>query len=188
MVTSMTPYSLGDPILSLIGETSLIGYPEPLPGDLHIKLEKENPTGSMKDRIALGMILEMQRSGELSDNDLIVEASSGNTAGGVALATNRLGFESVITTPETTSNQKMGYVESFGAELVACPDVDSDHDAHYRNRAEAIADERGGVFLNQYHNQLNPKVHGKWTGPELWEQTNELTHIVCPMGAGGTLS
>lgn len=184
----MQPYDIKDPILSLIGDTSLIEYPGSLAGDLHVKLEKENPTGSMKDRIALGMILEMMESGELSDEDLVVEASSGNTAGGVALAANRLGFESVITTPETTSGQKMGYVESLGAELIACPDVDSDHEAHYRNRAQEIADERDGVFLNQYQNQLNPKVHEKWTGPELWEQTDELTHVVCPMGTGGTLS
>ncbi|QKY21773.1 cysteine synthase family protein [Halolamina sp. CBA1230] len=185
---SMLPYNIEDPILSLIGGTSLIEYPEPLAGDLRVKLEKENPTGSMKDRIAVGMILEMQRSGKLSEDDLVVEASSGNTAGGVALAANRLGYESVITTPETTSGQKMGYVESLGADLVTCPDVDSDHEDHYRNRARAIADERGGIFLNQYQNQLNPQVHEKWTGPELWDQTDELTHVVCPMGTGGTLS
>jgi len=185
---SMPPYNLEDPILSRIGDTPLVEYPEPLAGDLRIKLEKENPTGSMKDRIALGMILEMMKSGELSDEDLVVEASSGNTAGGVALAANRLGFDSIITTPESTSSQKIGYVESFGAELVTCPDVDSDDEDHYRNRARTIADERDGVFLNQYQNQLNPEVHEKWTGPEIWEQTDELTHIVCPMGTGGTLS
>lgn len=187
-VKTMQPYDIEDPILSLIGETSLIEYPEPLSGDLHVKLEKENPTGSMKDRIALGMIREMQREGNLHEDDLIVEASSGNTAGGVAFVANRLGYESVITTPESTSAQKMGYVKALGAELVVCPDVDSDSDEHYRNRARSIADERGGVFLNQYQNQLNPKVHEKWTGPELWNQADELTHVVCPMGTGGTLS
>ena len=185
---TMPPYNIEDPILSLIGDTTVVEYPEPLSGDLEVKLEKENPTGSMKDRIALGMILEMEDSEDLSEDDLVVEASSGNTAGGVALAANRLGYETVITTPEMTSSQKMGYVKALGAELITCPDVHSNHDDHYRNRARTIAEERGGVFLNQYQNQLNPKVHEKWTGPELWNQTDRLTHVVCPMGTGGTLS
>ncbi len=185
---STPPYDVEDPILSLIGNTPIVQYPEDLPGDVCVKLEKENPTGSMKDRIALGMILEMEESEELAKDDLVVEASSGNTAGGVALVTNRLGYDSVITTPETTSNQKIGYVEALGSELVACPIVDSAHEDHYRNTAESIAAKRDGVFLNQYHNQLNPRVHEKWTGPELWAQMDELTHIVCPMGTGGTLS
>lgn len=186
--SALPTYNFDDPILSLIGNTSLVQYTEELAGDLLVKLEKENPTGSMKDRIALGMILEMQESGELADDDLVVEASSGNTAGGVAMVTNRLGYESVITTPETTSRQKIGYVEALGSELVTCPDVNSSHEDHYRNTAETIAEDRDGVFLNQYHNQLNPHVHEKWTGPELWRQAEELTHIVCPMGTGGTLS
>ncbi|ELZ39421.1 cysteine synthase [Halorubrum tebenquichense DSM 14210] len=186
--TPLPPYDIDDPILSLIGDTSMVKYPDELSGDLWVKLEKENPTGSMKDRIALGMILEMRASGELSDDDLVVEASSGNTAGGVALVANRLGLDNTITTPETTSGQKMGYVEAFGSELVTCPDVDSSEPGHYRSTAERIADERDGVFLNQYHNQLNPQVHEKWTGPELWNQTEDLTHVVCPMGTGGTLS
>ncbi|WP_138007351.1 PLP-dependent cysteine synthase family protein [Halalkalirubrum salinum] len=184
----MNPYNIDDPVLSLIGQTSLVEHPKNLLGDLHLKLEKENPTGSMKDRIGLGMILEMRESGEISDGDLVIEASSGNTAGAVALAANRLGHDSIITTPEKTSPQKMGFVKAFGSELVTCPDVNSDHKDHYRAKAQQIADKRGGIFLNQYHNQLNPKVHEKWTGPELWNQTNKLTHIVCPMGTGGTLS
>jgi len=181
-------YDIDDPVLSLIGNTPMVNFPQNLAGDLLIKLEKENPTGSMKDRIALGMVLEMEKSAELTDGDLIVEASSGNTAGGVALVANRLGYDSVITTPRTTSPQKTGYVKAFGADLVKCQDVDSSSEDHYRNTAERIAENRGGVFLDQYHNQLNPEVHKKWTGPELWNQVDDLTHVVCPMGTGGTLS
>lgn len=182
------PYDVDDPILSLIGGTSLIKYPEELPGDLHVKLEKENPTGSMKDRIAIGMVLEMQLSGELSEEDLVVEASSGNTAGAVALVTNRLGYENIITTPETTSSQKIGYVKALGSDIVKCPDVSPKNEDNYIKKAKKIAYKRNGVFLNQYHNQMNPQIHAKWTGPELWSQTDNLSHVVCPMGTGGTLS
>ncbi|WP_436344719.1 PLP-dependent cysteine synthase family protein [Natronorubrum sp. FCH18a] len=183
-----SPYDVDDPILSLIGNTSMIEYPDAVNDNLYVKLEKENPTGSMKDRIALGMTLEMYETGDIDRNDLIVEASSGNTAGGVSLVANRLGHDCVITTPETTSRQKIGYVKSLGAELIECPSVDSDSADHYRNQADAIADNRGGVFLDQYHNQLNPEVHAKWTGPELYQQLEDVTHVVCPMGTGGTLS
>lgn len=183
-----SPYPVDDPVLSLIGSTPVIDYPEPLAGSLSLKLEKANPTGSMKDRIALGMIREMERSGRLTPDDTIVEASSGNTAGAVALVANRLGYESVITAPETTSEQKLGYVRLLGSELVTCPPVPADHPEHYRNEAERIANGRDAVFLDQYENQLNPLVHEKWTGPELWNQLEGLTHVVCPMGTGGTLS
>ncbi|QLK27057.1 cysteine synthase family protein [Natrinema zhouii] len=185
-----SPYPTDDPILARIGRTPLIEYPEPTNGaDILLKLESDNPTGSMKDRIALGIIRELEDDGELADVDIIVEASSGNTAGAVSLVTNRLGYDSVLTTPAGTSSQKIGYVRSFGSEIVECPNVDSDHEQHYRKTAKRIAEERDGIWLDQYSNQLNPTVHSKWTGPELWDQTGgDLTHIVCPMGTGGTLS
>ncbi|MBO4249039.1 cysteine synthase family protein (plasmid) [Halomicrobium sp. IBSBa] len=183
-----SPYEVGDPVLSLTGNTPLIKYPSDTSGNIHVKLEMENPTRSMKDRVALGMILEMQERGQINADDTIVEASSGNTAGAVAMVCNRLGYKSVITTPETTSKQKKAYIRALGAELVTCPPVDSDEPNHYRTEAERIAQERDGVFLNQYQNQLNPEVHEKWTGPELWQQADDITHIVCPMGTGGTLS
>lgn len=182
-------YATDDPVLSRIGGTPLIDYPEPSAGDVLLKLESDNPTGSMKDRIALGIVRELEADGRLSDGDVVVEASSGNTAGAVSLVTNRLGYDSVLTTPAGTSPQKTGYVRAFGSEIVECPDVDADDENHYRRTAERIASERDGVWLDQYSNQLNPTVHSKWTGPELWEQAGgNLTHVVCPMGTGGTAS
>jgi cystathionine beta-synthase/cysteine synthase A len=185
---SESEYSSDDPVLSLIGNTPLVQYPKDLPGELRLKLEKTNPTGSMKDRIAYGMIRKLEERGELTGDETIVEASSGNTAGSVALVANRLGYDCVITTPVTTSSQKIGYVRALGGELITCPDVSSDNEKHYRRRAASVAEERDGVFLDQYHNQLNPEVHHDWTGPEVWQQAEGITHLVCPMGTGGTIS
>lgn len=179
----------GDPLLDHIGDTPLIPYEDPtVSGSIHVKCEFENPTGSMKDRVALGMIAELESEGVLSPGDLVVEASSGNTAGAVALVANRLGYDAVVTTPVGNSPQKLGYVEALGAELITCPNVGSDDDRHYRKRAKRVAEERGGVWLDQYSNQSNPEVHAAWTGPEITEQCPDLTHVVAPMGTGGTMS
>lgn len=183
------PFNITDPVLSEIGDTPLFPYQEQsLSGTVKIKAEYDNPTGSMKDRIAVGMLKELELADEIEPGDLVVEGSSGNTAGAVAMAANRLGYECIITTPVGNSSQKLGYVESLGAQLVTCPDVSSDDPNHYRNRAKEIAANRGGVWLDQYSNQTNPTIHSMWTGPELVEQYPELTHVVCPMGTGGTMS
>lgn len=184
------PYTTTDSVLDRIGETPLVNYGKSADcGEILVKLEADNPTGSMKDRVALGMIRELEAEGQLKDDDVVVEASSGNTAGAVALVANRLNYDSVLTVPEGTSGQKIGYVRAFGSEIVECPNVESGNERHYRSTAEQIASERGGVWLDQYSTQLNPTVHYKWTGPELWRQTaGNLTHVVCPMGTGGTLS
>ncbi|GAB3669353.1 PLP-dependent cysteine synthase family protein [Halopiger thermotolerans] len=188
--TTASPYSTDDPVLARIGDTPLVDYPEPADGgDILLKLEADNPTSSMKDRVALGMIRELEAEGRLEEDDVVVEASSGNTAGAVALVTNRLDYDSVLTVPEGTSGQKIGYVRAFGSEIVECPNVEAGDERHYRSTAERIASERGGVWLDQYSTQLNPTVHYEWTGPELWRQVaGDLTHVVCPMGTGGTLS
>ncbi|WP_137288545.1 PLP-dependent cysteine synthase family protein [Natronorubrum halophilum] len=188
--TRESPYPTDDPVLARIGDTPLIEYPESTDGgDLFLKLESDNPTGSMKDRLALGIVRELETDGRLTDGDVVVEASSGNTAGAISLVTNRLGYDSVLTVPAGTSPQKIGYVRSFGSEIVECPNVDADDKRHYRKTAERIAAERDGIWIDQYSNQLNPTVHYEWTGPELWDQAaGDLTHVVCPMGTGGTAS
>lgn len=184
------PYPTDDPVLARIGDTPLVDYPGPATGgDIRLKLEADNPTGSMKDRVALGIVRELEAAGRLAADDVVVEASSGNTAGAVALVTNRLGYESVLTVPAGTSGQKIGYVRAFGSEIIECPAVDPDDERHYRATAARIAAERDGVWLDQYSTPLNPTVHYEWTGPELWRQAaGDLTHVVCPMGTGGTLS
>ena len=181
-----SPFPTDDPILSRIGNTPMIAYPGVADGRLLCKLESENPTRSMKDRIAMAILTEA-----LQENDYhtVVEASSGNTAGAVALVANRLGVTCKLTCPEGTSPDKIGYMKALGAEVHECPDVDSDHPDHYRATARRLADEEGAFLVDQYHNQSNPGVHYRWTGPEIWAQAGaEMTHLVSAMGTGGLLS
>jgi cystathionine beta-synthase len=187
---TITPYpECDDPILGRTGGTPIVEYNRHRPGQTYCKLEYENPTGSMKDRVALGMISKMRADGEIDGEGPVIEASSGNTGGAVALVCARLGLDCQITFPVGTSGQKSGYMEAYGATTTACPDVASDHEDYYAREAQRIADETGGTFLNQYENELNPQVHYEWTGEEVVQQLNgDLTHIVSPMGTGGTLS
>jgi cystathionine beta-synthase/cysteine synthase A len=182
-----SPYPTDDPILGLIGNTPMIPYPDSDDPALFCKLETENPTRSMKDRVALGILSEA-----LADDayDRVVEASSGNTAGAVALVARRLGAECHLTCPETTSPHKIGYMRAFGAQVHLCPSVGSDHPDHYRNTARRMAGEMDGAFIvDQYRNLSNPGVHRRWTGPEIWAQAGpEMTHLVCAMGTGGIMS
>lgn len=181
-----TPFPTDDPVLSQIGNTPLIEYPGRADGRLLCKLESENPTRSMKDRIAMGILTESLQEGNY---DTVVEASSGNTAGAVALVANRLGVACKLTCPEGTSPHKVAYMRALGAEVHQCPDVDSDHPDHYRAQARRLADADGAFLVDQYHNQANPSVHYRWTGREVWSQAGErMTHLVSAMGTGGLLS
>ena len=181
-----TPFPTDDPVLSMIGDTPMIDYPGAETGRLRCKMESENPTRSMKDRIAMGILTEALNGGEY---DTVVEASSGNTAGAVALVANRLGLTCKLTCPETTSRSKIGYMKAFNAEVHRCPDVDSDHPDHYRAVARRLADEDGAFLVNQYYNQSNPTVHYRWTGTEIWSQAGPtVTHLVSAMGTGGLIS
>ena len=182
-----SPFPTDDPVLSLIGDTPMVDYPGADRGRLRCKLESENPTRSMKDRIAMGILTQALEEG---DYDTVVEASSGNTAGAVALVANRLGLTCKLTCPEHTSRSKIGYMKAFGAEVHTCPDVESDHPEHYRAVAQRLAEEEENAFLvDQYHNQGNPTVHYRWTGAEIWSQAgSDMTHLVSAMGTGGLLS
>ncbi|WEL16673.1 Cysteine synthase [Halorhabdus sp. SVX81] len=186
-VTDVT-FKADDPILKQIGDTPLVEFP----GNeaIFCKLEAKNPTRSHKDRLGLGMILTMRKRGELEPGQRVIEASSGNMAGGVALAANRLGHPYTIVAPESASPIKMGYVRALGGELIQTPAVPHDHEDYYQKKATEHAKETGGVLINQYERSLNPEVHYAWTGPELWEQIEGLgiTHIVAATGSGGTLS
>ena len=178
------PYATDDPVLDLIGNTPMITYP----GHERVlcKLESENPTRSLKDRIALGILLEALGDAAF---DHVVEASSGNTAGAVALVANRLDLDCTLTCPATTSPSKVGYMRAFGATVRRCPDVDADHPDYYQAVARRLADEQHAFLVDQYHNPLNPTVQYKWLGPEIWEQAGDhMTHLVGAMGTGGALS
>jgi cysteine synthase len=182
-----SPYPTDDPILGQIGNTPMVAYPGVDHERVRCKLETQNPTRSMKDRIAMGILTEAL---EEHDFDTVVEASSGNTAGAVALVANRDGINCTLTCPDSTSPSKIGYMRAFGAEVHTCPsDVGGDHPDHYRQVGQSLAEEDGAFLVNQYYNQSNPGVHYKWTGGEMWAQAGEdMTHLVCAMGTGGLLS
>lgn len=180
-------YSFTDPVLQQIGDTLLVSHPS---ANVFCKMERQSPTLSHKDRLAVGMLTELKERGELDDGQRVVEASSGNMAGGVALACNRLGHPCTIVSPETASPIKMGFVRALGAELVQMPAVSHESEDYYQNRAAEIAREKDALYLNQYERALNREVHYGWTGPELWDQIADkpVTHVVAATGSGGTLS
>lgn len=177
-----------DPVLREIGNTPLIPHPEN--EQIVVKMERQNPTLSHKDRIGPGMILGLRQMGELEPGQRIVEASSGNTAGAVALAANRLGHPATIVMRETASPVKAGFVRALGAEVITTPDVGHQHDYYYQTVAETYAQEHDAVYLNQYERPLNRHVHYEWTGPELYRQIEGegVTHVVGAMSTGGLLT
>lgn len=182
-----SPFPVTDPVLEQIGGTPLVAHPA---DDVLCKMERQSPTLSHKDRLAVGMLLALKDRGELADGQRVVEASSGNMAGGVALACNRLGHPCTIVSPETASPIKMGFVKALGAELVQVPPVPHTADEYYQKQAARRAEDGDALYLNQYERALNREVHAAWTGPELWAQIEDrsVTHIVAATGSGGTIS
>ena len=177
-----------DPILDQIGNTPLITHPSN--DRIFAKNERQNPTLSHKDRLGVGMILGLLEMGELSKGQRVVEASSGNTAGGVALAANRLNHPCTIVMKSSTSLIKQGFVKSLGADIISVPDVDHDDSRYYQNVAKNYAKEHNAVYVNQYERPLNRLVHFSWTGPELYEQIQgkNVTHIIGAVSTCGLMS
>jgi len=177
-----------DPILREIGNTPLVPHPEN--EQIVAKMERENPTLSHKDRLGAGMIIGLREKGELNEGQRVVEASSGNTAGAVALAANRLDHPCTIVMRESTSPVKQGFVKSLGAEVITAPDVGHEEHFYYQKVARRYAKEHDAVFLNQYERPLNRLVHYEWTGPELYDQIKRegVTHIVGAVSTCGLLT
>lgn len=170
-----------DDVLEQIGNTPVIEIFEDLPGEVYTKMERYNPSGSMKDRVVLNMIEDAEENGELEEGDTLVEASSGNTGGAMALVCARKGYDCVIVVPPDISEHKVGYMQAAGADVRVNRD--------YMGHAEDLAEELDAVHLNQYVNQANPGAHYETTGKELFEQIpNKPDYVVCTMGGGGTMS
>jgi cystathionine beta-synthase len=153
------------------------------------KLEYLNPGGSIKDRIALALIAEGERSGKLRRGGTIVEPTSGNTGAALAMAAAVRGYRCILTVPEKTSSEKIAVLRAYGAEVVVAPPVPANSPEAYTALAARIARELPGAFMpDQYHNPANPRAHERWTGVEIWEQTRGcVTHVVAGMGTGGTI-
>ncbi|HTR21236.1 MAG TPA: pyridoxal-phosphate dependent enzyme [Gemmatimonadales bacterium] len=183
-----------DNVLQTIGWTPLIRLNRVTQGirtPVYIKAESFNPGGSVKDRIGLAMIEAAEREGRLRPGGLIVEATSGNTGVGLAIAAAVKGYRCIFTMPDKMSQEKARLLRALGAEVIITPTaVAPDHPDNYIMRGRAIAAAHdNAIFADQHYNPVNPDVHYRSTGPELWTQTGgRITHFVCSPGTGGTVS
>jgi cystathionine beta-synthase len=183
-----------DSLVGLVGDTPLVRLNRVTTGiaaPVYAKVEYFNPGGSVKDRIALGMVLAGEQSGELRPGGTIVEPTSGNTGVGLAIVAAQRGYKCIFTMPDKMSQEKVSLLRAYGAEVFVCPTaVAPEHPDSYYSVAKRLAAETpGGWSPNQYANQQNPEAHYRSTGPEIWAQTDgRVTHFVTGIGTGGTIS
>ena len=179
-------------VLDMIGNTPMIEvrHLDTGPCRLFIKLESQNPGGSIKDRIGLSMIEAAERDGALKAGGTIVEATAGNTGLGLALVAAQKGYRLIIVMPDKMSQEKVYHLKALGAEvLMTRSDVGKGHPEHYHDYAERLAAEHGAFYVNQFANPANPEAHETGTGPEIWEQMgHDLDAVVCGVGSGGTIT
>jgi cystathionine beta-synthase len=180
-------------ILGLIGNTPLVEITRFDTGlcKLFVKLENQNPTGSIKDRMALAMVEAAEREGRLKPGGTIVEATAGNTGLGLALVAAAKGYRLVLVIPDKMSQEKVLHLRALGAKTVITrSDVTKGHPEYYQDLARRIAAETpDSFFVDQFGNPANPRAHETSTGPEIWEQMgHNLDAIVVGVGSGGTLT
>ena len=179
-------------VLDLIGNTPMVRVNNIDTGvcELFLKLESSNPSGSIKDRIALSMIEDAEQKGLLTKGGTIVEATAGNTGLGLALVASQKGYKLILVIPDKMSQEKIFHLKAMGAEVfMTRSDVGKGHPEYYQDMAQIIAKERGGFYVNQFENPANPLAHELTTGKEIWEQMeHKLDAIVCGVGSGGTLT
>jgi [CysO sulfur-carrier protein]-thiocarboxylate-dependent cysteine synthase len=178
-----------DDVLDAIGDTPLVGLPSlsPRPGvRMWAKLEGQNPTGSLKDRIAKAMIEAAEASGELTPERTILEPTSGNTGIALAMIARRKGYRLTVVIPENASEERIRLLELFGAEIVLSPG-DRGTNGSIEIARRLAQDER--YFMPfQYGNPANPRAHEEGTGEEIVRDLPEITHFVAGLGTGGTLT
>ena len=180
-------------LLDLVGNTPLVRLTkfDTGPCELFVKLESQNPGGSIKDRIAAAMIEAAERDGRLRPGGLIVEATAGNTGLALALVGALKGYRTLLVVPDKMSREKIAHLKALGAEVVMTrSDVGRGHPEYYQDVAERIAVERpGACYVNQFANPANAAAHERTTGPEIWAQMeHRLDAVVCGVGSGGTLA
>ncbi|MDP4193393.1 MAG: cysteine synthase family protein, partial [Bacteroidota bacterium] len=181
-------------VLELIGNTPLVKINRlnrGLKPQIFAKMESMNPGGSIKDRIGISMIEEAEGRGALRPGGTIIEATSGNTGIGLALAAAVKGYKTIFVCTDKVSLEKINYLKALGSEVIVVSNaVRHDSPDYYVNVARKIADETSNsIFMYQYSNPANPSVHYRTTGPELWRQTDgKITHFVTNIGTGGNIS
>ena len=179
--------------LSLIGNTPLVRVQKLDTGkcELYLKMESQNPGGSIKDRIGLSMIEVAEREGKIGPGSRLVEATAGNTGLGLALVAAQKGYALTLVIPDKMSQEKINHLRALGAEVVLTrSDVGKGHGEYYQDIAEAIAKkDPKAYFINQFANPANPLAHETTTGPEIWTQMqHRVDAICCGVGSGGTLA
>ncbi len=179
-------------VLDCIGNTPLIevGKIDTGPCRLFLKLENQNPGGSIKDRIGKSMIEAAERDGTLKPGGTIIEATAGNTGLGLALVSAQKGYRLIIVVPDKMAQEKIFHLKALGAEvLLTRSDVGKGHPEYYQDMAARIAGETGAFYVNQFGNPANPLAHETTTAPEIWEQMeHDLDAVVCGVGSGGTIT
>ncbi len=187
------PHSARPAVLDLIGNTPMIEVTriETGPCRLFLKLESQNPGGSIKDRIGLSMIEAAERDGVLRPGGVVVEATAGNTGLGLALVARAKGYRVVLVVPDKMSSEKVLHLKALGAEVhTTRSDVGKGHPAYYQDYAARLARELPGAFFaDQFNTPNNPLAHEQTTGPEIWAQMgHDVDAIVCGVGSAGTIT
>jgi cysteine synthase len=176
-------------VLDMIGNTPMIDVSQLSPNPnvrILAKMEGQNPAGSVKDRIALNMILEAEADGTLTPGKTIIEPSSGNTGIAMAMIAKLRGYPIKIVLPENVSIERRQLLDVWGAEVILSPGAEGSNGAV--RRAQILADQHPEwAFLYQYANEANPQAHYDTTGPEIWADCPEITHFVAGLGTSGTL-
>lgn len=172
-----------------IGNTPLVRLQRMVPNSSNVillKLEGNNPAGSVKDRPALNMITQAQKRGEIKPGDTLIEATSGNTGIALAMAAAVMGYRMILIMPENMSEERRAAMKAYGAQLISVTQQQSMEGA--RDLALQMQKEGKGIVLDQFNNPDNPQAHYIGTGPEIWRQTEgNITHFVSAMGTTGTI-
>lgn len=174
---------------ALIGNTPLVRL-QRLPGEtsntILVKLEGNNPAGSVKDRPALNMIVQAELRGEIRPGDALIEATSGNTGIALAMVCAIRGYRLILIMPDNMSEERKASMSAYGAELILVSEQEGMEGA--RDLAMRLQNEGRGRVLDQFGNPDNPNAHYLRTGPEIWRDTRgEVTHFICSMGTTGTI-
>ncbi len=178
-----------DSILDTVGGTPLVGLPNLSPGPdarLWAKLEDKNPTGSVKDRVALAMVLAAEREGRLGKGSTVLEPTSGNTGISLAMICKLRGYKLICVMPENTSAERTQLLQMYGASIVYSPAAGGSNEA-VRVAKQLGAQNPGWVMLYQYGNEANARAHYQATGPEILADLPGITHFVAGLGTTGTL-
>ncbi len=181
-------------ILETIGNTPIVRLNKltsHIPATVCVKIESFNPGNSIKDRMAVKMILDAEIDGRLQPGGTIIECTSGNTGMGLAMAACIKGYKCIFTSTDKQSKEKFDILRALGAEVIVCPtNVEPEDERSYYSVARRLSKEiPNSVWMNQYDNLSNRQAHYESTGPEIWNQTDgKITHFVVGIGTGGTIT